>query len=55
MDPDSLHCIINLRYIPGEKTMFKGIKRLLPGHYMVLHKNRINIQQYWEPSFNPVN
>jgi asparagine synthase (glutamine-hydrolysing) len=55
MDPDSLHCIINLRYIPGEKTMFKGIKRLLPGHYIVLHKNRINIQQYWEPSFNPGN
>ncbi|MDG6251148.1 asparagine synthase (glutamine-hydrolyzing) [Methanocalculus sp.] len=55
MDPDSLHFIINLRYIPGEKTMFRGIKRLLPGHSMILHKNQLTIQKYWEPSPNPGN
>lgn len=53
MDPNSLHCIINLRYIPGEKTMFKGIKRLLPGHILTLQKQEVHIQQYWEPTFDP--
>lgn len=51
MDPNSLHCIINLRYIPGEMTMFKGIKRLLPGHILTLQKQKIHTQQYWEPAF----
>jgi len=53
MDPNSLHCIINLRYIPGEKTMFKGIKRLLPGHILTLQRQKVHIQQYWEPTFDP--
>lgn len=53
MDPNSLHCIINLRYIPGEKTMFRGIKRLLPGHILTLQNQKVHIQQYWEPTIDP--
>lgn len=53
MDLDSLHFIINLRYIPGEKTMFKGIKRLLPGHFLILDRNKLSIKKYWEPFLNP--
>jgi len=50
MDPQSLHYIINLRYIPGERTMFKGIYRLLPGHAMVVKNHTITIKKFWEPS-----
>lgn len=53
MDLNSLHCIINLRYIPSEKTMFKGIRRLLPGHILTLQKQVMHIQQYWKPTLNP--
>lgn len=49
MDPQSLHYIINLRYIPGERTMFKGIYRLLPGHTMVVKNHTIKIKKFWEP------
>ena len=51
MDPQSLHYIINLRYIPGERTMFKGINRLLPGRILILKNGQITIRQYWEPFF----
>jgi len=53
MDPQSLHYIINLRYIPGERTMFKGINRLLPGRILILKNGQITIRQYWEPVLSP--
>jgi asparagine synthase (glutamine-hydrolysing) len=50
VDPQSLHLFINLRYIPRERTMFKGIKRLLPAHIMVISKEgKIKKEKYWEP------
>ena len=50
MDPHSLHLLINLRYIPGNRTMFKGIQRLLPGHVMVVKNRSIKIEQFWKPT-----
>lgn len=37
-----------------EQTFFKGIKRLLPGHYMIVSSKGIEeIKKYWNPTFNP--
>ena len=37
-----------------EETFFKGIKRLLPAHYMVVDKNGVKeIKKYWDPKYNP--
>jgi asparagine synthase (glutamine-hydrolysing) len=41
---DELFC---LRYIAGEDTIYKGIKKLLPGHYLELIDGNINITQWW--------
>lgn len=39
-----------------ENTFFKNIKRLLPGHFMILKfddsDTQIKIQKYWNPEFN---
>jgi len=50
LDLDSFHFFINLRFLPKERTMFKGIKKLLPGHYIKLdlQRNKIEIQKYWD-------
>ena len=37
----------NLRYIPGEETLFQGIKKLLPGHTLTLHNKEIHLDQFW--------
>jgi asparagine synthase (glutamine-hydrolysing) len=35
-----------------EETFFEGIKRLLPGHYMIVNSKGIQkISKYWEPKF----
>ncbi len=52
-------------YIPGENTLHKGIKRLMPGHYAVLKSGEVNgaeptenkliITEYWDLTFNNLN
>jgi asparagine synthase (glutamine-hydrolysing) len=35
------------RDIAGENTAFKGVKRLLPGHYLVFKDNHLETDSYW--------
>lgn len=39
------------RYTSGTETLFKGIKRLPPGHTLVWHAGQIEIAPYWKLSF----
>jgi asparagine synthase (glutamine-hydrolysing) len=39
------------RYTSGEDTMFRGVKRLLPGHTLVWNEGRVEINRYWDVSF----
>lgn len=35
----------------GEETLFRGIRRLLPGHTLIWNDGRIEIRRYWDVSF----
>ena len=35
----------------GEETLFRGVKRLLPGHTLMWRDGRVEIRKYWELSF----
>jgi asparagine synthase (glutamine-hydrolysing) len=39
------------RHTSGEETLFAGVKRLLPGHTLVWHEGRIEIEKFWDLSF----
>src|SRR5205085_228497 len=34
LDEASLHLSMNVRYVPGARTLFRGIRRLSPGHVL---------------------
>jgi len=36
----------------GNKTFFKGIKKLLPGHYILAENGKVRVQQYWDININ---
>lgn len=36
-----------------DETLFKGVKRLLPGHTLVWQDGRLEVRQYWDISFEP--
>jgi asparagine synthase (glutamine-hydrolysing) len=48
VDLQALHYFLNLRFIPGERTLFAGIKRLLPAHYLVFDNGALRAQCYFE-------
>ncbi|MBI1765632.1 MAG: asparagine synthase (glutamine-hydrolyzing) [Acidobacteria bacterium] len=40
------------RYTSGEETLFKGVKRLLPGHTLVWQDGQVELSHYWSLSFS---
>jgi asparagine synthase (glutamine-hydrolysing) len=36
------------RYTSGDETLFKGVKRLMPGHTLTWRNGKIEISQYWQ-------
>ena len=36
-------------YLSGEQTFYRGIRKLMPGHWMEIDRSgQVNIQQYWD-------
>jgi len=48
IDFDSLSQFFTFEYIPAPKSIFKGIKKLLPGHIIVIQNNEIKTSPYWD-------
>jgi asparagine synthase (glutamine-hydrolysing) len=38
-------------YLPGEETLFQGMRRLLPGHYLIADASGVTTQRYWDLCF----
>ena len=53
LNEDMLQLYLSLTYVAGEETFFKGVKKLLPGHYMVWENGTLTIERYWTPKFQP--
>lgn len=53
LNEDMLQIYMSLTYTIGEDTFFKGVKKLLPGRYMIWQNGKLDIVRYWKPEFNP--
>src|SRR4051812_14181299 len=40
--------VLSTRYTSGEDTMFRGIRKLLPGHLLLFERGRTTTRQYWD-------
>ncbi|MBW2065840.1 MAG: asparagine synthase (glutamine-hydrolyzing) [Deltaproteobacteria bacterium] len=49
VDPDSLALFLHYQYVPAPKSIFKQIRKLLPGHYLIWSKGTTDTRRYWEP------
>ena len=45
--------LLSYYYIPGNETILKGIKKLLPGHYLKVRNGNFTDNEYWDISFCP--
>jgi asparagine synthase (glutamine-hydrolysing) len=53
LDEVSLHLTMNVRYIPGDRTLFAGIRRIPPGGVVEVDENGIRSSRYGEISWEP--
>lgn len=52
IDYQSLYFFLGYEYVPTPLTLFSGIRKLEPGHTLILRDNKININKYWDIHFS---
>ncbi|HZD32242.1 MAG TPA: asparagine synthase C-terminal domain-containing protein, partial [Candidatus Angelobacter sp.] len=50
--PGMIDRFLTFLYLPGEETLLRGIRKLAPGHYLLLKDGRPEIRQYWDLQFS---
>lgn len=52
-DPAAIDFFVSIGYVPGDRTIFRGIRKLLPGHFMRWRNGAPAISQYWDVPDEP--
>lgn len=55
IDRDALDAYLMLQYIPAPRTIYAGVRKLRPGHWMRVRRDRIEERAYWSLRFAPDN
>lgn len=53
LNEEMLQLYLSLTYVAGENTFFRGLRKLMPGRYLIWQKGRLSIERYWTPEFHP--
>ena len=54
IDLVALDQFLTMEYIPGPRTIFKGIHKLPAGHRLILEDGNCRAEQYWNVPYRPV-
>ena len=44
---------LTLKYTLDDETLFAGIRKILPGHWLSIQEGRVVQEQYWDLSYSP--
>src|SRR5215211_4413361 len=47
LNTDALNYYLSLLYIPAPHTIYKEIHKLKPGHILIFHHGKLELQRYW--------
>jgi asparagine synthase (glutamine-hydrolysing) len=48
LNEDCMAELLAFRHIAGENTVFKAVKRLFPGHYVMIRNNSLKMVHWWD-------
>jgi asparagine synthase (glutamine-hydrolysing) len=48
IDPQSIYDFFGFRYIPAPQTFYRGVEKLLPGHFLVADPTGVRSHSYWD-------
>ena len=51
VNSDGIDNLLSYRIVPGEETLFKNVKKLLPGHYLMYEEGKVVVRKYYNLEF----
>ena len=54
IDLDAVEAFLRYRYVPGNMSVYKGIKKLPPGHLLIFERgsdSRPTVKEFWAPKY----
>ncbi|OYP37893.1 asparagine synthase (glutamine-hydrolyzing) [Rhodopirellula sp. MGV] len=51
LDPAAIDEFLTYQYVPHPGTIWKGVRKLPPGHFLVFEKGNLSVHRYWD--FDP--
>ena len=52
-DPVALHHYLTWQCVPAPLSAFKGVQKLMPGHYLIARDGKVEVQRYWRLEYGP--
>jgi asparagine synthase (glutamine-hydrolysing) len=53
LDVHAMHDYISVRCVPGDRTLFAGIRKLEAGEYLTVEDDRVAVERYWDLRYLP--
>jgi len=53
IDFQALDLFFELSYIPHPFSIYRGVRKLPPGHYLVADRSGVRVEPYWSPGYTP--
>ncbi len=51
LDPESVDCYLTLGYVPAPRSIFRGVRKLMPGQWLRVGAEGDREETYWRPRF----
>jgi asparagine synthase (glutamine-hydrolysing) len=51
LNPQAIDTFLTFLYVPGSETLFRNVRKLDPGHYLVMEDGRVKVTRYWDLRF----
>jgi asparagine synthase (glutamine-hydrolysing) len=52
IDPNVLFFYLNHSFVPAPFSVYRGIRRLEPGQYLIWHNQSLEVNSYWDLDYN---
>jgi asparagine synthase (glutamine-hydrolysing) len=53
LDPAALSAYLTFNHVPAPMTIYRGIRKVLPGHLLVCDRDGVRDRAYWDVTFEP--
>ena len=51
IDPNSIYFYLNHSFVPGPLTVYREIKKMEPGQYLLWENGKASVQRYWDMTY----